>query len=92
VGIAPNEVSCWLALGHALHGAGQTKEALRALQEARDICGDHEDITALISRFRLELLLPAAENRGNLMKRFRLKVWFIKIISIIKKSKQVRRK
>jgi Flp pilus assembly protein TadD len=92
VGIAPNEVSCWLALGHALHGAGQTKEALRALQEARDICGDHEDITALISRFRLELLLPAAENCRNLMKRFRLKVWFIKIISIIKKSKQVRRK
>lgn len=92
VGIAPNEVSCWLALGHALHRAGQTKEALRALQEARDICGDHEDINALISRFRQEFLLLAAENRWNLMKRFRLQVWVIKIVSIIKKSKRVPRK
>jgi tetratricopeptide (TPR) repeat protein len=92
VGIAPNDVSCWVALGHALHGSGQTKEALRTLQEARDICGDHENITALISRFTPESLLLIAESRWNLMKRLRLKVWVIKIVSIVKKAKLVPRR
>ena len=92
VGIAPNDVSCWLALGHALHGAGQTKEALRALQEARDICGDHENITTLISRFRLEFLQTVAEKRLNLMQRLRLKVWVMKIVLIVKKVKLVPRR
>jgi hypothetical protein len=86
VAIAPTEMEGWLALGHALHRSRQTKEALRILQEAQNICGDHENITALISRFRQESPLSVVERRWSSMKRFRLRVWITKIVSIVKKQ------
>lgn len=92
VGIAPDDVNCWLALGRALHAAGQIEEALRTLQEARDICGDHESVTALMSRFKLEFFPSAAENRWNSARRFSLKLWMTKILSIVKNAKLVPRK
>jgi tetratricopeptide (TPR) repeat protein len=92
VGITPNDINCWLALGRALHAAGQIKEALQTLQAARDICGNHEDITALMLRFKLEFFSQAAENRWHSVKYFSLKVWMTKILSIVKNSKSVPKK
>jgi tetratricopeptide (TPR) repeat protein len=52
VGLAPDNMDGWLALGRALHVSGQTKEALQTLREAREVFGDSEEIKLLIIQLK----------------------------------------
>jgi len=65
VEIAPSDIDRWLALGRALHAAGQTKEALGILQEALTACDDSKEIVLLINYLKQNFPLRVSEKRWN---------------------------